>query len=125
MNKPTLLRRIAGRIKKYMNLTTLAVSLVAIFLPTAVYLLVEGREADRPIAFAIFITALLLLITSLIRVYREGERDKTEKAEQREEEAKRFETISLLLVSIKHELSKLNEKKGKNNGDTKNSDTPL
>ena len=104
----SLLRRIVGSIK--VNITALAATLGAIFLPIAVYLLIEGGVQDRPLAISLFILSMLSLILTMIMVYRDTKLDRIEKHEHNKVEYNRFELQSGILAEILGEVKRLNSR---------------
>ena len=81
-----------------MNLTALTVTLGVMALPLGAYFIVEGQAGDKWFGYGIFITGILLLIVTMLRVWKEDKRDKQEKVNRDEVEYNRFEHQNELII---------------------------
>ncbi len=106
----SLLRRIVGRINKDM-VTSFFMTIGAIFIPTAFFLVVAAYEFNKLIvwilAFVLCGLGLFSLWYSLSRALREEKENWNEKRKFDQNSAVRHNEIKQLLQSINDKLSKL------------------
>jgi len=102
-----LMRQIVRWLK--MNSTALSATLGVMGMPLAVYIIVEDI-GNVWLGFGLFITAILLLVFTMFRVWNEDKRNREEKKDRDKVEFNRFMLQTRISVVILKELEQLNSK---------------